>query len=136
MFPNAQNLPHLWVPMIPVALSNSQHPAPPNVIEHNLVALLDTGADFCRIDTALARANLQSKGTMPSVAGGVQTMVNVYRAQLITEEGNVLDTDLFESPLRSAGSQFDFLIGMEMLRFFRIEMNRKINLMSLTWVGP
>jgi len=136
MFHGTDTLPGCWCPMVEVSFSDSRYPALPNVVATNLTALIDTGADFCRIDTELAkRTRLTAHNKLPSISAGGTNIVDVFRGQIILGDGTILDVDLCEAPLRSAGCQYDFLLGMEALRFFDLTISRKENRITLQFVG-
>jgi hypothetical protein len=134
---SAANIPDLWGPMIRFSLSKSTRPAETEIVERDLVALIDTGSDLCRVDTALAtKYNLIERGTMPAVGSGVQSIVQTYSLQVILEDQTKLQLTCPSVRLREVGAPFDFLFGMDAIRFFDLSIARSRQAVSLSNFHP
>jgi hypothetical protein len=116
----------LWAPMIKISLSNSTNINQENIVTNDIVALIDTGSDFPRIDIPLAtKYQLIQTGTSQSVSLGKEGDISIYACQVIMPGLPIFQVGTCgASALRSGGSTFDFILGMEILRFFEVYVNQ------------
>jgi hypothetical protein len=129
----------LWGPMIRFSLSNATHPSQCNIVETDLTALIDTGSDLSRIDDGLAvKHNLHQLGQMSAVSGGLSSTVNLYSLQITLSDlprSHLLQLQCPSVQLRSSGAPYDFLLGMDAVRFFELLVVRSRQIVNLRWAG-
>jgi hypothetical protein len=130
----AASTPQLWMPMIQgVSVSDSTDPNRPNIIENNLVALIDTGSDYCRIDANLAakHSSLTQIGTMNALGATGPGAEKIFSLQIIFGQVR-FQSACATAVLRSGGSLFDLLLGMDAIRFFDLNIVRSRHLVTLS----
>jgi hypothetical protein len=134
--PSAASTPHLWMPMLQgVSISDATDQNIQNIIDKDLVALIDTGSDYCRIDQSLASKypSLKQVGEMDSIGATGPGKEKLYELQIIF--GTVRFQAICATAiLRSGGSLFDLLIGMDAIRFFELSVVRARHQVTMTWI--
>jgi hypothetical protein len=119
-------------PMIWFSLSKTIPPDAVNIVESGLIALIDTGADMCSIDSALVKKHKLILGPkIPTIAAGVQKAFHTCEVRIILEDGQPLQLMCRSVALRASSSQFDFLFGMDAIRFFCLSVTKSLGEVTL-----
>jgi hypothetical protein len=86
----------------------------------------------CYIDVALAsRHNLPVRGRINAFGGVGSRASDVFGAQLILDDGLILDMSMPGLDMESNGFRHRFQIGMQAMQFLELTVRRQDNLVSL-----
>ena len=119
-------------PMLRISLSDTLPPEPLNIIEPDLIALIDTGSDICGIDSALVKKHgLITRGKTPAISTAGQTSVEMCEVRIILQDGQALRMVCRVVSIREVSAEFDFLFGMDAIRFFRLSVAKPLNEVTL-----
>jgi hypothetical protein len=128
-------------PQISVALAT--YPSSPDgsgarLVADNLVGLIDTGSGLCLIDKELAisRSLPLGVGSPNNVITGNKTPLDSYKCTiLIRSIEYAYAVDMAAQSFISVGVPFHFILGMDFLRHFDLEISKSKGIVRLTYVG-
>jgi hypothetical protein len=129
------NQSNFWLPIIRVAISDSDDPNVQRIIDDEVLAIVDTGSTCCCIDEKYAAKHntLKVIGHSPTTGATGTVMSPIYSAQIIVD-GHALQMQCAAIPLHSDDNPCDLLFGMDAIRFFDLSLHRYPQRVTLTWI--
>ena len=127
------DLPGLQSPMLRIGLSDAFGDSHPNIVEHDIIALIDTG-NWCQVDSEMAaKHNLYYIGTVTSRHLEVEMTVNWYKCQILIA-GKTFPIQCSNFDFEKNKANFNFVIGMDMIRQFDLTVNRLGSIVALRYL--
>lgn len=135
--PTANQSRELYIPIVTVGLANdprgTETRGTTTLLANDLIAVIDTGSQLCAIDPPIALRSHLPVLREDEIAGssGIAKR-SIFRGQLFfPETGALYELQFSGTPLRSAGWEFDVIIGWELLRLFDLRISKRNGLVEL-----